>query len=146
MFELPPPTGPVINRVKPHDKQISDPNLGRLLWCDIRDCWTGVLPRTQAPVVFYPKPEKPGNLPDIWAKWFPMMDRDPEWLREQVEAELKKLAGYGWPVFPFVPTLSLVAFEVDQITLYLRLPELEPHVLEIDINPEMKVNRIEVAG
>jgi hypothetical protein len=144
-LEIPPPSGPPRVRVQPAARERIHPVLGVLRWWENR-CWKGFLPVTKAPIQLYPEYETPEEFPAIWTTWLSRVDRDPEWIVRQIQPELKKLAGYGWPVFPFQPTLGLVAFDPTDFDIYLDTPALEPHVIEVHFNERMKVRSASLAG
>lgn len=74
------------------------------------------------------------------------VDRDPQWIADECAAELRKLHGYGWPVIPFDASIGLVSFNLDRVEIYLRLPALAPHVIQVCLNPQMKIRSFDVAG
>ena len=143
-LEIPPPKGPPRVRVQPAARERIHPVLGVLRWED--DCWSGLLPVTGACISLHPECETPEEFPVIWTTWLDRVDRDPEWIVRQIRPELKKLADYGWPVFPFQPTLGLVVFDTTSFDIYLDTPALEPHVIEVHFNDRMKVRSAGLAG
>ena len=74
------------------------------------------------------------------------IDRDPAWVADKCGAELRKLQGYGWPVIPFKASLGLVSFNMSSVQLYLDIPDLAPHVIEVGLNSRMGIRNISVAG
>ena len=137
------PSGPPRVRVQPKVRERIHPMLGVLRWKD--DAWQGVLPITGGEISLYPEYETPEEFPAIWTKWLKRVDSDPEWIVSQIGPKLKELAGYGWPVFPILPTFG-VTFNTTSFTIYLHSPELEPHLIEVHFNTRMKVTSAGIAG
>jgi hypothetical protein len=144
-FELPPQGPPIVYR-QPAATQRIHPVLGLLRWEE--DCWQGIMPVTRAAIHLDAEPETPEVFPEIWAKWLARVDGDTAWIVKQIRRQLKELAGYGWPVFPFEPSISLVVFGTNGFTVYLNTPNLESsgHCMEVHFNARMKVRSASPAG
>jgi len=132
--------------VAPAVKHRIDPTFGSLQWSDDGEYWIGQLPETGAVIHLNPEPATPDIFPKKWASWVKSVDRDPQWIGDECKAELKKLHGYGWPVLPFEATLSLVSFDTSSASLYLDIPALAPHIIEVHLNSRMGIRSFSVAG
>lgn len=127
-------------------KERIHPLFGFLRW-EPDSGWSGTLPNTGAKLILHPEFETPDEFPDYWSKWLPHVDRDPSWITPEITGELKKLAGYGWPVLPFEPALGLVSFSPDRFTIYLDTPALDaPHSIEVHFNKRMKIRSAGLCG